>query len=201
MQALSSKGRTSQGRPLHAERTCRVSRPAPSHRRSAEVSTTPARCPPSPCRPPTHACHAAMFEHFGVNSLSSFKSKFYRYRLQPGATPAVQAALPSLPAPGGGCRRRWHQQQHEAETYVGELLDGQRHGLGLLLTQVGAPTIHTSPAAWVEAAAVPCQCFKLQLRPTCCCRHRCRRRCRASAPLCCTWGASWRGGVTARGWW
>ncbi|PSC75459.1 MORN repeat family, partial [Micractinium conductrix] len=87
-----------------------------------------------------------MFDHFGVNSLSAFRRKFAAYPLRPGggastdgaaaagcgpASSTRAAAASSVPA----SRSRWGVQEQGGETYVGELLDGRRHGSGILLCQ------------------------------------------------------------------
>ncbi|KAL4448080.1 hypothetical protein ABPG75_005299 [Micractinium tetrahymenae] len=98
----------------------------------------------------------AMFEHFGVNSLSAFRRKFWAYELRPhtslrgggsgsagsaGTAPLGLPGAPATPSRGGGGRSRWGVQQAGDETYVGELLDGRRHGSGVLLTK--------APRSWV----------------------------------------------------
>lgn len=90
---------------------------------------------------------AAMFEHFGVNSLSAFRHKFRHYELRPhgsgsgagnAGTAAGQGSAPLLGGPGSSSsssRNRWQVQQRDGETYVGELLDGRPHGGGILLSK------------------------------------------------------------------
>ena len=101
--------------------------------------------------------HAGLFDHFGVNSLSAFRQKFAQCELRPGGpaaktvgggTAAAAAAVNTPPA-GSSSRSRWQVQQHGSDTYVGELLDGQRHGCGILLTKVGGP------AAAMHSTACP----------------------------------------------
>lgn len=68
-----------------------------------------------------------MFEHFKVNSLSSFKCKFFAYSLDPSA------AKPST-AP----RAQWKKALVESGTedqFIGQLLGSKRHGQGILLTR------------------------------------------------------------------
>lgn len=79
-----------------------------------------------------------MFDRVGVNSLSAFRQLFWAQQLRPDGRPAGRAAAPTTPLSLGGpsSRSRWQVQQQGQETYVGELLDGQRHGGGILLTQV-----------------------------------------------------------------
>jgi hypothetical protein len=81
-----------------------------------------------------------MFERFGVNSLSAFRHKFWAYQLDPAVggsrTNPPASALPSPPTISGS-RSRWQVQQLGEEMYVGEILDGRRHGCGILLVKVG----------------------------------------------------------------
>lgn len=108
--------------------------------RSASVIASPLKgaCAAAPS--------AAMFEHFGVNSLSAFRHKFRHYELRPhgsssgagkAGTAAGQGSAPLLGGPGSSTssRNRWHVQQRDGETYVGELLDGRPHGGGILLSK------------------------------------------------------------------
>lgn len=66
---------------------------------------------------------AEMFDHFGVNSLTAFRQKFSTYELNP----TVKDKTSSKPV--------WGSQQRGSEQYVGQLVDGQRHGPGVLLCE------------------------------------------------------------------
>lgn len=110
-------------------------------------------------RMPQHAFQAlppaAMFENFGVNSLSAFRRKFWAYELRPHTSShgcsntSVGSAATKLSGLSG-TRSRWGAQQAGDETYVGELLDGQRHGCGILLTRVRV--------VCKGRACLPCRC-------------------------------------------
>lgn len=66
-----------------------------------------------------------MFEHFRVTSLSSFKSKFFSYSLDPTAT---ASAAPRATA-------QWKKTPVGADQFIGQLLGSKRHGQGILLSK------------------------------------------------------------------
>lgn len=116
--------------PWRAEPTCRVRLP---------VAVAAAAWPPRSCPPPiqtspfTPLSTAALFEHFGVNSLSAFRQKFWARELRPGGPGSGDGQpIPTTPA---SCSR-WQVQQQGKEMYVGETLNGMRHGGGILLSKV-----------------------------------------------------------------
>jgi hypothetical protein len=87
---------------------------------------------------------AAMFSHFGVNSLSSFRTKFFTYVLQPHLKSA-DAGCRQPPYSPSKPRTMWRVQDGpNSRRYIGQMLGGQRHGLGLF---IGNGAI--APAAYI----------------------------------------------------
>lgn len=132
-----------------------------------------------------------MFEHFGANSLSAFRRKFWAYELRPhvstraGGTGSLGVAgtaqvgptgAPTTPSQGAS-RPRWGVQQAGDETYVGELLDGRRHGTGIMLTKVreGLSAMQRVSGSFVHAAAKA----RSPVQHTCCRQQT--QRCFAAA--------------------
>lgn len=155
---------------------------------------------------------AAMFEHFGVNSLSAFRGKFWALQLRPGGPGSGAAAEPPPPGPPAA-RSRWAMQQAGAETYVGETLNGLRHGGGILLTRVRRPgVVWCQDGTALASAARACLTARPSLRFCRCDPPHCCRCClaipslashngRARGPGCCTWGASTLGSPADQGRW
>ena len=114
---------------------------------------------------------AAMFERFGVNSLSAFRHKFWAYELDPavgGSRIGQPASALSSPPTSSGSRSRWQVQQLGKETYVGEMMDGRRHGCGILLVKVGHEVARLSTQRSDRPAALSPSTTTLTKHP-----HRC----------------------------
>ena len=111
---------------------------------------------------------AALFAAYEVNSLSAFIRLFNSTPLLPpwelGAhkgragkgtkPPAAALPAPTQPAPQQAAAG-WAVVEGDTEVYVGQLREGERHGIGVLLTRVG-PTICGRHSA----------CFLLSLPPS-----------------------------------
>lgn len=78
-----------------------------------------------------------MFEHFNVNTLSAFRHLFWTHQLQPALIRGAKSTGTAIPRSSAASPSRWQVQQHEEEIYVGEVLDGKRQGMGILLGKVG----------------------------------------------------------------
>jgi hypothetical protein len=90
-----------------------------------------------------------MFEHFDVNSLSSFRRLFSTHQLRPGPLPvgtatggkAKRGKATCLPADYGGSSSSsasssgWQVQQEGESTYIGGVKNGKREGSGILLSR------------------------------------------------------------------
>ena len=69
-----------------------------------------------------------MFDHFGVNSLTAFKQKFFAYELDPTSSSSAKKN-------SSRSKTVWGTQQRGTELYIGQLVNGKRHGPGFLLSQ------------------------------------------------------------------
>lgn len=68
--------------------------------------------------------------------MSAFRQRFWACELRPGgAGSGAAAAAAPPPLPSGVQRSRWQVLKQGSEEYVGETLNGLRHGGGALLTQ------------------------------------------------------------------
>ena len=65
-----------------------------------------------------------MFDHFGVNSLTAFRQKFSTYQLNPSTKDNAAFSRPV-----------WGSQQRNNEQYIGQIVQGKRHGPGVLLCE------------------------------------------------------------------
>ena len=73
--------------------------------------------------------HAAMFEHYGVNSLSAFRERFCSGSRASGSSSSTSCNS------SRNSRPSWRLHRQEGEVFVGSTLNGMRQGMGLLLTQ------------------------------------------------------------------
>ncbi|KAI3438448.1 hypothetical protein D9Q98_000878 [Chlorella vulgaris] len=97
----------------------------------------------------TRADLQTMFEHFDVNSLSSFRRLFSTHQLRPGPLPvgtatggkAKRGKATCLPADYGGSSSSsasssgWQVQQEGESVYIGGVKNGKREGSGILLSR------------------------------------------------------------------
>jgi hypothetical protein len=78
---------------------------------------------------------AEMFDHFGVNSLSSFKIKFAAYKLDPRGTPALAFGRASHACWKATENRHPQSTAAATERFIGQFHGSKRHGQGILLTR------------------------------------------------------------------